>query len=254
MQMPMMPSMQFLGMPQVPLATAMPLMTPMAPASLPGMPLMPSMSASPAMMMPRATQQTIRFPGGSGTQQNVNFSGRSGNATFSYSSSSTSSDWSNNHAQAASQHALPAPQGYQSPYAIEAMPQTGFAQSVAPTPLPQYQVTPQPAFQAFSPQPGHLQPVPPTAMQQPQAVHQLTYPMFPPPSGSIPPPTLCAEAPGQRAPSLSEAAPAMEPHKGTNTTSQNQRLHDRFTRQLNDDTYFSKPPGAPGQSAPQGQE
>lgn len=212
--MPIMPAMQFPARPQ------MPFTTPMAPPQMSGMPFMPM---TPAVALPQVTQETMHFPGGSASVQNVSLSGGNGNATFSYSSSSTSGSWSSNNTPITAQQILPALQGYPRQIAIEAVPSTpGFVQQTPPTPLQPPPLPPQPIFPLYT---------------------QL-------PFRSVSPPTPRPAPSLRRDPSFSQAVPAVQSIESTSSRPQNSRLHSVFAQQLSDeghDTYFSNPPGAPGQ-------
>ncbi|KAK5116875.1 hypothetical protein LTR85_009135 [Meristemomyces frigidus] len=211
MQMPMFQQMQptqFSAMPHMPL---------MAPPHFPGMPLMPMAPLG----VPQMSQQTTQFPGGLANHQSLNLTGTSGNATFSYSSSSTSGSWSDNGAHSVAQQSLPVPQGYPRTIAIE------------------------------GPTPGFVQPLPLTPMQLPQPFTQ--YASSPPATVSPP-----ARPSGYQSPPPSyREAPLYLPTNTTDPQPQNPRLHSAFTQQASEDhhdTYFSMPPGAPDQAAPPPQQ
>lgn len=146
-QFPTVPQLPTVPMPQLPTMPQMPLLPPLSQPQFPGMHALPMMPAGG----PQVTQQTFQFPGGLGNQQIVSLSGTSGNATFSYSSSSMSSNWSDNGAHNGARQSVPTHQGYPQPVAVE----------------------------AAAPMMDSVQAVPEIPAQQPQAPAQSLYAQFP---------------------------------------------------------------------------
>ncbi|KAK4978132.1 hypothetical protein LTR42_002509 [Elasticomyces elasticus] len=256
----------------------MPFMPFMPGFAFPAMPPMPSMASMPALQLPNIRDLTMQdyappfaqitsFPGGSASQQSLLC--RDGRASFSYSSSSASSSWGGQSGVTAT-HPAPPPA---SPYALP--PATGYPrpvpiQSVPPTPVQQYApinpsyspdspnhspLSPEPAFarpvQQYGPTSPSYSPTSPSyapaspqhVFVSPQPVPTAPVPVSSQPDFAAPGPL----SPGPNSPVIytpaSSHATPTEPAL-PQPQSQNARLNDAFQRRLDEETYFSNPPGA----------
>ncbi|KAK3636851.1 hypothetical protein LTR56_013962 [Elasticomyces elasticus] len=256
-------------MPQMPFMPAMPGF------AFPAMPPMPSMASMPALQLPNirdltmqdyappfaqitsfpggfASQQSVGLPGGAAHNHNVSFSGRDGSASFSYSSSSASSSWGGQSAAAAALPALPPTSPYGALPPATGYPRPVPVHSVPETPVQQYG----PASPSYSPDsPVYAPPSPdytspayaPTSPQ-----HYPTSPNYSPtspePASTSPHPGLAAPGPlsaGPNSPVIyTPASSHATPAEPAQSQSQNARLTDAFQRRLDEETYFSNPPGA----------
>ncbi|KAK5693745.1 hypothetical protein LTR17_025056 [Elasticomyces elasticus] len=267
-QMPAMPGFAFHAMPPVPSMASMPAV------QLPNIRDLTMQDHAPPFAQVTsfpggfASQQSVSLPGGSAHNHNVSFSGRDGSASFSYSSSSASSSWGGQSGAAAALPALPPTSpygalppatGYPRPVPVHSVPQTPLQQYGQPSPSyspdsPNYSPpSPEPAFarpvQQYGPTSPSYSPTSPNyspTSAQHLAVNTepiLTTPM---PVSSQPdfaapgPPSPGPNSPVIYTPASSHATPA-EPAQ---PQSQNARLTDAFQRRLDEETYFSNPPGA----------
>ncbi|KAK5723654.1 hypothetical protein LTR15_005353 [Elasticomyces elasticus] len=215
-----------------------------------------------------ASQQSVSLPGGAAHNQNVSFSGRDGSASFSFSSSSASSSWGGQSGATATHPtlpptspyvALPPATGYPRPVPVHSVPQTPLQQYGQPSPShspdsPNYSPpSPEPAFArpvqqygptspSYSPtSPNHSPPSPQHAPVSLPPVRTAPVPVSSQPGFAAPGPlSLGPNSPVIYTPASSHATPA-EPAQ---PQSQNTRLNDAFQRRLDEETYFSNPPGA----------
>jgi hypothetical protein len=245
------------------------------------LPSVPNMQ--PAMPAPTSQTSSFTFPGGGGNTTRTNFSSRSGNATFSYSSSSTNASWGNPEGAQHAGRALGVP-GFQS------FQELGLA--VPPEPQLQPLVAEQEQEQLgqdTAPQvPPSSYPAESFSSSEANSGYVTPPPPYPGPPSSAPAPAP-DPAPDQRHPSASQANRGFNPfhpnlaansspsvqgfpaganpnpfQQAANTESQNPRLQRAFAEQFQNDgnnnrgdiggaqtgeTYFSFPAGAPDRAA-----
>ncbi|KAK1820503.1 hypothetical protein LTR12_005091 [Friedmanniomyces endolithicus] len=226
------PPMILAGMPQLPMpAMQFPAMTPfqipaMTPVFLPPVPEMHSPSAIPnaapavpqpfdmglttTQGLPQPFSQTVHFPGGQATRQAVNFLGGSANHQ--------NMNYSGRNGNAQVSYSSSNSSGHWSSHGSTAAGHPALPSAAhypRNIPVQSAQPTPIPQQAPMGSQHGFIEPE-----QMP--------PMEATPEYSEVPESSAAQA----------QAPA-----------QNSRLHDAFAQQLNGETYFSNPPGAPDRSA-----
>jgi hypothetical protein len=176
----------FPSLPPLPLLPGMQPFPPMQPLqSLPQLSGMaPLMNAPPLQPMwqttgtPQSFSQSVSSPGGDATQQNVSFSGQSGDATFSYTSTSASGTWSSDNTPVQMQPAQPVLPAWAQPAAIEhvSQPQPGLSQSTYAT-APPVQAPPPFPQQVYAPPPSQAPVEPPPYQSPPQASRMPPPPM-----------------------------------------------------------------------------
>ncbi|KAK5724018.1 hypothetical protein LTR17_013680 [Elasticomyces elasticus] len=262
-------------------AMGMPFMMPQMPV-MPGFafPAMPPMPSMPVLQLPNirdltmqdhappfaqitsfpggfASQQSVNLPGGAAHNQNVSFSGRDGSASFSFSSSSASSSWGDSLQQrplfprSRQRRHTSVPETPVQQYA----PMSPSCSPDSPTYSPQ---SPEPAFarpvQQYGPtspgysptSPNHSPPTPQHAPVNPHPVPTAPVPVSSQPDFAAPGPL----SPGPNSPVIyTPASSHATPAEPAQPQSQNARLTDAFQRRLDEETYFSNPPGAPGGGA-----
>ncbi|TKA70507.1 hypothetical protein B0A55_07278 [Friedmanniomyces simplex] len=220
-----MPTMSMPGMPfpamqpmQIPAMT--PMFSPPPPAihspfaltqHTPAMPQPFTMDLAPMQGFPQPFSQTVNFPGGQANRQAVNFPGGSAshqNVNFSGRNGNAQFSYSSSSTSGNWSSQHNAPAGYPA-----LPPATGYSYAALP-PATGY------------PTPAQNQSVPPTPMPQQAPMPMDPYQGF-------------AE---------DELTPPEAPEAPAQGQAQNSRLHDAFTQQLNEETYFSNPPGAPDRS------
>ncbi|KAK0940492.1 hypothetical protein LTR29_007951 [Friedmanniomyces endolithicus] len=213
------PPMTLAGIPQIPMpailfpATTpfqMPAMIPMFPSPTPEMHSAFAMDLATTQGQPQPFSQTVHFPGGQATRQSVKFPGGSANhQNMNYSGRNGNAQVSYNSSSSS---------GHWSSHGSTATghpaipPAAHFPQNISvqsAQPIPVSQQAP------IDSQYGLIEPEPMPPMVAPSAHSEVPEP---------------------------SAAQAQVP-------AQNIRLHDAFTQQLNEETYFSNPPGAPDRSA-----
>jgi hypothetical protein len=174
--------------------------------------MFPTSEVQAGALVPNVQSTMTTFPGGEAIQQSSSYSGQHGSTTFTYSSSSTSMNFS------------PSPQYIAQP---APPPSIQYIQQPAPPTV----APPQPAPKYGMPAPA-LAPAPSQSYMQPHLEPQIhPQPQFQPtPVVELPP------------------VPEQIIHPTTaNRAPQNSRLADSFKRQLSEATYFSDIPGMPDQ-------
>ncbi|KAK5682750.1 hypothetical protein LTS10_005880 [Elasticomyces elasticus] len=275
-QMPFMPAMPGFAFPAMP---PMPSMASMSAVQLPNIRDLTMQDHAPPFAQITsfpggfASQRSVSLPGGAAHNQNVSFSGHDGSASFSYSSSSASSSWGGQSGTAAAlptlppalpNRALPPATGYPRPVPLQSVPET---------PLQQYG-PPSPSFSPDSP--NYSPPSPEPVLARPVQQHGPTSPSYSPTSPNYSPtspqhpavstqPILTTHVPVNSQPGFAAPGPLSPgpnspviytpasshatPAEPAQPQSQNARLTDAFQRRLDEEAYFSSPPGAPGGGA-----
>lgn len=188
---------------------------PHSPLPLPLPVLSPPILSAPSMfpvgtnLAPTVQHTRTFFPGGDLVQQNLSYSGQQGNATFQYNSSSSSMNFT---------------PGAQLPLYPPALGSTQYLQQPAP-----------PMLQANDTGLLHTQDhLLPQVQQQPRTAQPLGFVEVVEAESASPSPMSSSPSPD---PAFNPVVPPQEP--------QNPRLAGVFQNQLNEETYFSDPPGMP---------